>query len=69
MMIAGSDFMMVEKIMQIKNFLSALDDNDCEDGWNVDANNLMVIKIYDCKKNYGCKNFIVVKNYSYEKIL
>ena len=44
MMIAGSDFMMVEKIMQIKKFLSALDDNDCDNGCDVDANNLMIIK-------------------------
>ena len=36
--------MMVEKLMQIKIVVNKLDDNDCEEGYNVDDDNLMIIK-------------------------
>ena len=37
--------MMVEKLMQIKKIVvNKLDDNDCEEGYNVDDDDLMIIK-------------------------
>ena len=36
--------MMAAKIMQTKNVVNELDDNDCEEGYNVDDEDLMIIK-------------------------
>ena len=36
--------MVVEKFMQTKNCCNELDDNDCEEGYNVDDDDLMIIK-------------------------
>ena len=45
MVTVWKNFMMVEKFMQIKKIVvNELDDNDCEEGYNVDDDDLMIIK-------------------------